>query len=163
MERELRKHPRVPSDDACALVSAESSQRVDGRTFCVATHGLGLWLADVETGIYVPGERVVVAIAVGREIAELGGTIAWIRRVPNRTLNVGIEFATSPVVAPASYLQWVGRRLTSLRAHSLALGGNLARQRKISLRTFQEALDQQARDGGDLHEHLQRLDGEENL
>ncbi len=157
MDRELRKHPRVPTNQSCSLRRNHRGHRTKATTFCVATHGLGLWLVEPDAGMYGVGEDITVSIPVEDELTELTGRIAWTQRGSNQTLNVGIHFAANPIVAPSSYLQWVETLYTSLRERSMALGGDLAFQRKISLRTYQDVLDRQARDGGYLREHLQRL------
>lgn len=157
MDRELRKHPRIPTNENCSLRFVESDHQIDATTFCIATHGLGISLVDPRRGIYAVGENVKVVISVDGESTELCGTLAWARRAQSHTIHIGIRLDLVHVVPPSSYLRWVEQRYITLRTQSLELGSELAFQRKISLRTYQDALDLQARDGGHLEEHLRQL------
>lgn len=157
MDRELRKHPRIPINKNCSLRFTGSGLRVDATTFNVATHGMGLNVNESNRDAVGIGDEVTISIPIVGERIELGGTISWVQGTENRAVHMGICFDADPVVAPAPYLQWVEDCFASLREQSMARGGEMAFQRQISLRTYQEALDHQARDGGDLEEHLQQL------
>ena len=157
MTQDLRKHPRVPTNLACSLRVSESRDPVPATTVSVATEGLGLCLGQSDSEACNVGADVTVALPLGTELTELDGRIVWIRQAEDGTSILGIQLSSGPEMVPAPYYQtWVAQRYDSLRQESLALGGELAAQRAITLRSLQQALDDQARDGGNLSAHLQR-------
>ncbi len=156
MDRKFRRHPRIPIHQICTLRFANGDRHVNATTFCIATHGLGLWIVDPDRELYTAGDGVAVSLPVEGRLTELRGVIAWSEVAKNETLNVGVRF-TSETVPPDAYVQWVGDQYIALRRDSMEIGSELAFQRKISLRTYQDALDRQARDGGYLEEHLLQL------
>lgn len=158
MHRDLRKYPRVPTNLACSLRGAEKSAPVHATTLTVSTEGLGLCLKQADAAACEVGADVTVSIPLGAELTDLDGRIIWIGTGNNDTSILGVQLASTPELAPAPYYQtWVEQRFETLRQESMALGGDLAGQREITLRALQQALDDQARDGGNLTEHLQRL------
>ncbi len=156
MNRKFRRHPRIPTNQICSLRRTMGDQHVNATTFCVATHGLGLWVVEPDREQYNEGDLVTVSLPVEGRLTDLRGLVAWAETANNATLNIGIRFAHD-MAPPDSYVRWVGDKYIALRRESMAIGGELAFQRRISLRTYQDALDRQARDGGYLEEHLLQL------
>ncbi len=155
MERELRKHPRVPAKLACSLFCDKADDAIAAYCFSVASRGIGVL---VEADSLVPlavGETVTVALELER--MDVVGSIAWIQHAPNRSWSFGVQLHPESQNA-AHYEDWVAERFAALREESLKLGGTLAGDRLITLRALQRALDDQARDGGFLSDHLSSLE-----
>ena len=154
MGRELRNHPRVPTNWPCSLQSTENDDAVKAHAFSVANQGLGVQVdADSNVSLAV-GETVTIALELETDEALVVGTVAWVQRTPNRSCCIGVKLSPQSPREVHPYKAWVAERFASLREESLQLGGTLAADRLITLRALQQALDDQARDGGFLCDHL---------
>ena len=158
MEKELRKHPRVPANLPCSLLFAGSDDELTAYAFSIASEGLGVQLDRRPAVSLAVGETVTIALDLEGSLANVEGRIAWIQRAPNRSCSIGVHLSRQPASAIQSYEDWVEQRFAALREDSFELGGSLAADRVISLRVLQRALDDQARDGGFLCDHLSAIE-----
>lgn len=154
MGRELRKHPRVPANLPCSLRYAGDTDAVRASAFSVASHGLGVHLDADHSSSLAVGTTVTIVLELEANRALVMGTIAWMQRAPNRSCSIGVRLRSQAAGDVHPYEAWVARRYSVLRRESFELGGTLAADRMISLRALQRALDNQARDGGYLCDHL---------
>lgn len=149
-----RRFPRASLSLPCAVGDA-SGRVLRGRLWSATCDGVGL---DIAVDDVAEGDEVRLTFRADAEAIEIPARIVW-RHPGGRATSAGAVVAldAAPADVPATYAAWLIEHLRRARAEALRLGACLALQRRISLRTLQEALDVQAVTGGPLDDALRSI------